>query len=195
MAVTFANTFSFLVSDLFEDRPTLMGRPMVIFAQSAVDIGCDLIVVTIPSGGRECTQIAGAEMLALARRLLRELHRKNDLAEHLSRRLEAKCLSRPRDGCQQWQRKRPFTCGPARGVRATRVGCRSAVVPVGRQSTQTRPSGFSEAARRPDLPLSGSVSAKQPLVTTRTRPQPALRDLLRIPPAGPPCMTGLRRPT
>lgn len=37
-------------------------------------------------------------------------------------------------------------------------------------STQTFPSGSSEAARRPDRPLSGSVSVKQPFVATGTRP-------------------------
>ena len=43
-------------------------------------------------------------------------------------------LSRRRDGCQQWHRKRPVTSGQGRSARATRVECRSAVVPVGRQS-------------------------------------------------------------
>jgi hypothetical protein len=46
------------------------------------------------------------------------------------------CLSRRRVGCQQWQRKRPVSSGQVRSARATRIGCRSAVVRVRRQSTQ-----------------------------------------------------------
>ena len=42
-------------------------------------------------------------------------------------------------------------------------------------TTQTCPSGFSEAARLPDPLLSGSTSPKQPFVATRTRPLPVGR--------------------
>ena len=42
--------------------------------------------------------------------------------------------------------------------------------------TQTRHSGFTEAARRQHRPLQGSVSAKQPLVTTRTLPGTVVDD-------------------
>ena len=45
------------------------------------------------------------------------------------------CLSRRRVGCQQCQRKRPVTSGRSRSARARRIGSRSAVVSVGRQST------------------------------------------------------------
>jgi len=49
-------------------------------------------------------------------------------------------------------------------------------MPDGRQkSTQACPPGFSEADRRLDLPLSGSVSAKLPFVTTSARPPPVGR--------------------
>jgi len=47
------------------------------------------------------------------------------------------CLSRRQDGCQQCQRKRLVTSGQVCRARTTRVGCRSAVVPVGRQSTHS----------------------------------------------------------
>ena len=43
--------------------------------------------------------------------------------------------------------------------------------------THCCPPGFSKAARRMGRPLSGSVSAKQPLVTTRTRPLPVIRPI------------------
>jgi hypothetical protein len=56
-------------------------------------------------------------------------------------------------------------CQQAGDPRPTPVASSDRLIP-----TQTCPSGFSEAARRPDRPLSGSVSAKQPLVTTRPRP-------------------------
>ena len=38
-------------------------------------------------------------------------------------------------------------------------------------TTQTRPPGFSKAARRSDRPPSGSASTKQPFVATGTRPE------------------------
>ena len=43
------------------------------------------------------------------------------------------CPSPRRPECQQRSAKRPVTSGKFRGARATRIGCRSAVVRVGRQ--------------------------------------------------------------
>ena len=43
--------------------------------------------------------------------------------------------------------KLPVTEGQGQSAKAAKIGCRSAVVHVGRQSTQTRPMDFSRAAR------------------------------------------------
>ena len=51
---------------------------------------------------------------------------------------------------------------------------RSTVGGQNRQSTQTRLSGFSKAARRLDRPLQGSASTKQPFEGTWSRPLRAL---------------------
>jgi hypothetical protein len=67
----------------------------------------------------------------------------------------------------------PTSRAPRRAevARATAVSSGELVL-----TTQTRPSSFSEAARRKDRLLSGSVPAKQPLVTTRTRPSRVTHD-------------------
>ncbi len=84
------------------------------------------------------------------------------------------------------------------------VTCRSS---VGRRRTAASPScqlelptltghpDFPEAAAEARGPSVSFAATKLPFVTSQLRPQPADGDSLRISLAGPPWMTGLRRPT
>jgi len=79
---------------------------------------------------------------------------------------------RPRDcGPNGWSRRHRHiwagvtSSARSGGTRTTAVSTRQLEV-----STQTCPSGFSEAARRSDRPLAGFASVKQPFIATRTRP-------------------------
>lgn len=70
--------FSWLVFDVVQDAPTILGTgPVFICGRASVDTDADLITVTAPSGGREVAQVGGAEMIGLARHLLRQLHRQD----------------------------------------------------------------------------------------------------------------------
>ena len=87
--------------------------------------------------------------------------RKAVLCHTASKRSIVNCSAWPRMSTANVSRRASSTWMTASGRRVRRGGWQD--------PTQTCPSGLSEAARRPDRPLSGSVSAKLPLVTTRTR--------------------------
>ena len=90
------------------------------------------------------------------------------------------CLSRRQEGCHLCQRKRPVTFGQVRSARATRVGCRLAVFPVGAQSVSSsryrvmRLRLLQDACwrRTPALPPPASKATWRPTST----PAPALRN-------------------
>ena len=91
------------------------------------------------------------------------------------------------------------TCRPPSKVHRRKAALEAALPGSSRSPVRDRdpqpPFGSLRSCPMLSAGLSCFASTKQPLVTSGSRPQPALGDPLRISPAGPPWMTGLRRPT